>query len=576
MSVTVTIAGTDRAAQVDSVVTVERRVSGIGTIQFRVVDDDGGWEPELFDTVAVAMTGQPTRVGTIEVPPEVGYLQLVEGAGTVSFGIDVQVTAHDACAIAGHVMRNAIDVGPITLKGMLQALVTDNLSARGVTLAAGQVTGPTFETLTWPWQTAQQVLDALCAAAAAATGKSWVWRIDDSLVLEAWEVGTKTAPQTLTADDLLEIVPSTDVPGFRNAQYLEFGPSEVRDVTETWTGDGSGRTFPARYRVATRPPQVYDVAAAAYRNVGVYGVDTLFEWVWDAALGQYGGLRQLAEAPPGTPHSPLALGATIEATYASQFPNVVYVEDAASIAAVGLRVAKDAEAAIVDVASATARATALLQASTALARRLAVRTRVHGCDPGEVVTLSVPAIAGLSGAYLIEMVTDSYRAVAGADPDLEHVLDLVAGDLRPSTSEDFMRGVLAGGGGGASASVAVAGGGTSVVTGIGEGDLGGSRVVPVRHSTWAPVGDHREWLCQADGTYTAHVEVWTSHGATGVTPRVYDITAGAVAGSAGSSTTSTTPAKQQLIFEAVAGHVYRLEVLPSNTNAVVFGLGKVR
>ena len=61
-----------------------------------------------------------------------------------------------------------------------------------------------------------------------------------------------------------------------------------------------------------------------------------------------------------------------------------------------------------------------------------------------------------------------------------------------------------------------------------------------------------------------------------MTPRVYDITAGAVAGSAGSSTTSTTPAKQQIIFEALAGHVYRLEVLPGATTHVVFGLGKVR
>lgn len=573
--VTVTIDGVDRTALVDAEVQVERRVSGIGTIQFRLVDASGGWQPQQFDAVSLALTGHPTRVGTIEVPPEVNHLQQVTSTGVI-WGLEASVTAHDACAIAAAVMRNAIDAGPITLKAMLQALVTDNLAARGVTLAAGQVTGPTFETLTWPWQTAQQVLDALCAAAAAATGKSWIWRIDDSLVLEVWEAGSKTAPQTLTADDVLEVVPSTDVPKYRNAQYLVYGPSEVRDVTETWTGDGSTRTFPARYQVATRPAQVYDVTAAAWRNVGVYGVDTLFEWVWDAALGQYGGLRQLAEAPPGTPHSPLGLGAGIEATYASQFANVVYVEDAAAIAAVGLRVAKDADAAIVDLASATARATALLQASTALTTRLAVRTRVHGCDPGETVTLSVPGVSGLSGTYLIDRVVDVYRAVAAADPDVEHVLELVGGDVRPSTSEDWMRGVLAGGGGSGAASVAVAGGGSPVVTSAVEGDLGGSRVVPVRHSTWAPVGDHREWLCQADGAYTAHVEVWTANAATSVTPRVYDITAGAVAGSAGSSTTSTTPAKQQIIFEALAGHVYRLEVLPGTTTHVVFGLGKVR
>lgn len=107
-------------------------------------------------------------------------------------------------------------------------------------------------------------------------------------------------------------------------------------------------------------------------------------------------------------------------------------------------------------------------------------------------------------------------------------------------------------------------------------DLGGSRLSGVVHSTWTPVREHREWRCQADGDYTAFIEVWTSNAATSVTPRVYDITASAVAGSPGSSSSSTTAAKQSIVFSALAGHDYRLELLPGNSSNDVFGLGKVR
>jgi len=113
------------------------------------------------------------------------------------------------------------------------------------------------------------------------------------------------------------------------------------------------------------------------------------------------------------------------------------------------------------------------------------------------------------------------------------------------------------------------------VQGVIEGDLGGSRLNGVTHSTWAPVREHREWVCPADGTYTAHVEAWTSAAGTICTPRVYDITSAAAAVT-GSATTSTTAAKQALVFSAVAGRSYRLEVLPGNISADVFGLGKVR
>jgi len=571
MALAVTIDGVDRTAHIDASIVMRRAVSAVGTITFTAIDDTGAWAPAQFEDISVALTGHPTRVGTIAVPPRVGYLQRVEGASTVNWATTAEVTAHDAMARAGRTMRNGIDVGPITMKAALQALVTDNLSTLGVSLAVGQATGPTFDTLAWPWMYGTEVLDALCAAAAAATGKTWVWRIDDSFVLEAWEVGAKAAPQTIAAADVIEIIPTVGVPPFRNDQWLIYGPAEIRDVTESWVGDGATRAFPVRYQCSVSPGGLY--VNGDFEPVGTYGVDTGMEWTWDAALtnanyGTAGGFRQLAS------FAVLTGAETLTAPHPSQFPNVVHVQDGTSVGDVGIYVRKDTDATIVDVDQAIARATAIMAASVAAAQRRSVRTLVHGCDPGEVVTLSV-GISALNGDYLIERATDTYLVRAGEDPQVEHVLDLVKGDIRTDTADGFIRAVLSGasGGGGAVVAASVGSGSTTVIAGAVEGNLGGSRDAGVNHTTWTPTREHREWRCQADGTYTAYVEAWTLNAATSVQPRIYDLT-GSVSVS-GTSTTSTTSAKQQIVFAGLAGHDYRLELLAGNTTHPVFGLGKV-
>jgi hypothetical protein len=113
------------------------------------------------------------------------------------------------------------------------------------------------------------------------------------------------------------------------------------------------------------------------------------------------------------------------------------------------------------------------------------------------------------------------------------------------------------------------------ITGVLEGDLGGSRSEGIQHSTWVEPREYRDWKCPASGTYTADVEVWTRNAGTSVQPRVYDVTTSAAAAT-GTASTSTTAAKQQITFSATAGREYRLQVLPQNTTYAVFGLGKVR
>jgi hypothetical protein len=157
-----------------------------------------------------------------------------------------------------------------------------------------------------------------------------------------------------------------------------------------------------------------------------------------------------------------------------------------------------------------------------------------------------------------------------------YAVTLIEGTAMNANWLDFWRDKLGATSGTASAASS-AGGSVSLITvsGVVEGDLGGSRQVGVSHTTWVPTREYRDWECPSDGTYRAVVEVWTDNAATSVTPRIYDVTGAGVA-QTGSVSTSTTPASQPISFSAVAGHIYRLELLPGNTSNDVYGIGKVR
>ena len=469
-SLTVTIGGVDRTGVVKAG-SVETEASinqvGRGTL---TVESAAGYVPSLWDSLVVSLDGSPVWTGMVsEIAPE---MALTTGGGVLT---STQVTAVDRMHLAHRVLRNGIVAGPVTLKALLQALVTDNLAAVGVSLAPGQATGPTLETQAFPWSTAAQVLEHL------ATVTGYVWRIDAASVLEMWAVGTKS----------------------------------------------SGVTF-----------------SAGNRNV--------MRCAWQRALNDYRNAQWVVYGEDGTA--------------------TAYVEDAAEIAVRGLHVRAARVPTITDAAAAAEYAAALLAGSHTLVSSVRLETRTPGVDAGETCALSVPQL-GLAADCLVERVRTRYRSVAGG-VDATYELDLSVGTARGFDPWAWWQQLPAGGASGALGSpTGGVIGGTSLAAV--EGDLGGSRAQGVQHSTWVPTREWRDWACPKDGTYTAHVECWTSHAGTSVQPRVWDATTSAQA-NIGTATTSTTPAKQTITFAAVAGREYRLELLPSNTAAEVYGLGKVR
>lgn len=579
MGVLVTLNGVDVTDAVAGFST-QRRVNAVGVCSLSLEDPAGTLRPRPFwplvitvDSVAV-FTGRVARVGCSLMPDDTGRLWGVQ--------------ARNANARAQRVTLNTV-IPAGTLKEALEA-VAANFAAVGVTVDAAMADGPDLPELGVAWQTGEQFLNTL------STLTGWPWEIDDTdLELRMWAVGTRTAPATFSAaNSNIEGPPGNSLItwteenlDYRNSQWVIFGGSAPPDATKTdrFEGDGTTRVFTPRYWVRTRPSQVYDVQAAAYRNVGIKGVDTLFEWVWDEDNAR---LEQLTEAPPGTPHAALTAGQFVDITYVWLTPQAVYVQDDDEIADkaagadTGVYGAVETRDDITDIDAATAWGLARIRQTIATPQELTILTTTVGNDPGEVVTVTVTE-TDTSGTHLIESEQIAYEPLPAASPGdapyrLNVRLAVVGGTEHRENEIEFWKRVLGLGGSSGGSAVAIGGSGSSG-SGLPSTDryafhLGGSALVDVTHSTWVDVPNYFDWVCPVDGTYRLRVEVWTLDGGTSVTPRLYDLTASSAA-VVGSASTSTTRAEQTLTVLGVAGHRYRLQLLPGNSAAGVLGIGSI-
>lgn len=563
-SVEITIGGVDRTA-LCSDVSYRCALNGGADASFTVADASGAYVPAEDAVVEIRVGGTLRWAGEI-AEAEVTFLGATGGVST-------RVTAHDHAHRATRGLLNAI-LPSQSLKASLQYLTNTGgaLQLQGITLAAGQVTGPTLGVITCPWWTPQQLLEHL------ATLTGYVWRIDAAKVLEMWPVGAKASGVTLSLAQGTVVSASWRRHRFeyRNRQWVLYGPSGVQAVTETLTGDGSARTFPVRYQVATRPAQVYDVGAAAWRNVGVYGVDTLFEWTWDSALGDYGGLRQLTEAPPGTPHSPLGGGAQVQVTFDSQFPNHVFVQDAGEVAARGEWNHAITAPDIVTADEAIAYGQALIRQHLPRPVMPALVTTADGLKVGETVTVDLPAI-GLASETCFMQGLDTQLEPADALVVQTHTLTLLGGDEPRATDDDLWRRIITGegaSGGGVSSGGGGGGGVTTVYTGVRSHVWGATRHrgVYVAAPAWETVEGALDFVPDTDQVVTVRVEVRTDDASVSVTPRVWNVT-DTVSVAAGSASTSTTWTEQLLLFAATAGKRYRLQVQGGSAAHAVYGIG---
>jgi hypothetical protein len=557
-SVQITIAGADKTLWCGNVV-YRTTLNDQAEATFDVTDPTGAYAPAEDAVVEIRVGGTLRFAGEIADTEALFLGELV--------GLVTRVTVHDHAQRAWRGMINAIYPAQ-TLKATLQDLtgVGSTLAAQSITLAAGQATGPSLGVVTAPWWKPVTLLSHLTTIAAG-----YVWRIDASKVLEMWLVGSRSTSVTLSLanGNIVSASWRRQRYEYRTRQWVAYGPSEVRWVADAFVGDGATRQFVLRYGVAVVPGTVTVTPGGTVYPVGTYGVDSM-QWTYDAATGS---VRQ------DVGYSALTGGQTLTVDFQSQFPNYLIAIDATEEAARGewngdLLTLPD----VTTYAEAYATALAVIRQSTPRPVMPAIATTNDAMVPGSTVTVDLPAI-GLSSEVCLIQAVETRLEPAGTQVIPVHTLTLLGGDELRSSDYDLWRRIVSGTGSSSSGGSVGGGGGgstTTILSGSVEGDLGGTRLNGVTHTTWAPVREHRDWECPADGTYRAFVEVWTMDAGTSVTPRVYDVTAASAAATDSAAQTSTSPVKRQIPFSGVAGHTYRLEVLPGNTAVDVFGLGKVR
>jgi hypothetical protein len=232
---------------------------------------------------------------------------------------------------------------------------------------------------------------------------------------------------------------------------------------------------------------------------------------------------------------------------------------------------------ITDATTADALGDSLLRRYASLPKVVVADTFEMGFEAGQKGTLTISE-RGVSGAHLVQAVTRTLVPTAKAAFRWRSQVEAVEGDELSGSWVDLWRGML--GNGLTAASGGSAGGGfvVAVASGAFSAFLGGSRLVDVKHSTWADAPEYVDLVLDSSklgASVVASVQVKTSNVATSVQPRIYNVTDASVAGT-GSVTTATSWETQSITITLGSGvKTYRLQLLPGNSSYGVFGIGTV-
>lgn len=384
MPYVLTIAGVSKILNEDSL-DIVRSVNSRARLTCEVLSGDGSYRPP--DGAEIIYTQDGTRLfgGHVSEPTEAG----LAGEGLQPIVTRIQAIDFNAL-IDRRVLNLSIPAG--TLKQALQAL-DDYLAPYGVTLDPAQVDGPSLPALSFPFQGLKDALDQL------STLTGYVYEVDEFKLFRMFLPSSTPAPFNVVDGDGHAIGDITVEPS--RAEYfnrvLVLAGSGIRDVTDTFTGDGTTKTWTLRYSLIARPASL--TVGGVTKPLGVYGVDVNMEWTYDAPSN---ALSHHASYPaPG-------VGVSIVITYTAQFPVLATADDFPEQAAEGPSERIYEAADVFDVAVAQAIADAYLARDVARPRRVKYMTLTPGLRPGQTQTITI-AWRNLNATFLIEEVKIAQR-----------------------------------------------------------------------------------------------------------------------------------------------------------------------
>ena len=391
---TLTIAGVPKAIRANSL-NLSETLNGRTTAGFAIVSFDGAYRPAMDAEVVIEEDGDRVFGGLIERATERGF------HGGAKPAIETLVSAGDFSAYTDRrYVNETIPAG--TLKAAL-IVVTTYLSSYGVTLAAGQVDGPTLPELVYEYRPLTEVLNEL-STLTAKDGEQFAWTIDAFKVLSMAQPSTVPAPFDLIGNLLpdvlgdLEVEPKRD--HFANRVIVKV-PSRAEDNhVETFTGDGVTSTFTLLFT----PTQTRGYVAYAADGVFTPGVDaneTLnLTGDADAAMWTYDPGTNTITRNIGTP----ANGSFIEIIFNGTFSGLGQADDLASQAPPPAGVGLWEKVVVVDTVPSDETAQTLAEAYLAQAltstKQVRYQTFAPNLRPGQTQTITVPA-RNLSGSAVI-------------------------------------------------------------------------------------------------------------------------------------------------------------------------------
>lgn len=489
MAIALTIAATDRTAYLrQGSVRGTYAVGSRGTLECLVREKTSGagvYRPAIDD--AIVLADGATTIFSGKIIGVEDFAIVDPNTGTYS-----RITAVDQSQLAERTLVNATYASGSTLKSVVSAIVTNYLSALGVTLDSGMATGATLEEQVFE---DVYVIDALNHLSDV-TG--WIWRIapDKTLYFDA--------PGSTTAT----ISPITDSNGkavggvrwrkgrgkYANQVTVRYGTAGAPiEKTDTFTGDSSTRDFTLTYEAVVLNSTIlsgrgYVTETGVYLPLGVYGVDTALEWTYDVNTNQ---IRQ-------NPIYPVLTGSdTLEVIYNVQFPQRVTVSDATEISANGTWEAVFDAPDLFDLDAATELANGLLRRHTETPKEVEVETREGFANIGEAITLTFTDRT-VSGAHLIT----ALEYLIDIDDTVRYRYTCLEGTEAQGNWTDYFRGL---GRGATSASGLIAGGGATTGGGTNLSGVVGPifRFVP-------PILSDFSWVNQGSATAVEFTGPYTS------------------------------------------------------------------
>lgn len=362
---------------------INKVLNGRATLRCNTDDWLNSYRPTVNDELTVVEDGTTIFGGVItevtEVPKE------------HDVGVVCSITAADFNSYPDFRIISSISFSPGTyLKTILQTLLTNYLSAYGVTLWGSQDNGPQLDgTLSWENKRVSDALNELTSL----SGRVWI--IDASKVLSMRVPGTLSAPFALSS----AIPPNPGVQvtmdsnTYANRYWVQLGSTQVLDTAESTVADGTSPWIQLHYSPYPNGQFSGTITVdGVYYAVGVYP-DTLWLWTHDAATNRF-------HYRDGN----IPAGSNCSWHCNVQFPIMLYAEDATEVALHGVREALQPISDCYDYFQGLQIAQGYLTRSLEVPKKVSYTIDGRpGLEPGMLQAITLPS-RNLSGNYIIEEV----------------------------------------------------------------------------------------------------------------------------------------------------------------------------